>query len=178
MKPCARIWRIWCREEESVQCPIQARENAELLLAYCTRKLDPDTTALLERHVAACPDCQAFAETQRLVWSALDAWEAMPVSVDFDRRLYRRIQEREQSAWWRRPLAGGVWFSWRPALSLAAASVALVAVLLLQNPPAPPPQDRAEAVDIEQVERSLEDVEMLGELYFPTHAEAAASRSL
>ena len=38
-----------------------------------------------------CPACREFAAAQRVMWSALDTWEAAPVSQDFDRRLYQRI---------------------------------------------------------------------------------------
>ena len=50
--------------------------------------------AILERHIAICPACREFAAGQRAVWQALDTWEAAPVSPDFDRRLYRRIEAR------------------------------------------------------------------------------------
>ena len=74
-----------------MKCPIEIHENAELLLAYCARKLDPETQTILERHLAVCPACRDFKAGQEAVWQALDSWEAVPVSADFDRRLYRRI---------------------------------------------------------------------------------------
>ena len=77
-----------------MKCPMETRENAQLLLDYCTRKLEPESAAALERHIAVCGACRKFASGQRAVWQALDAWEAAPVSADFDSRLYRRIETR------------------------------------------------------------------------------------
>ena len=74
-----------------MNCPIENRESAEILLAYCARKLDAGSSAILEEHIKICPACREFAEGQQSVWKALDAWEAAPVSPDFDRRLYARI---------------------------------------------------------------------------------------
>jgi anti-sigma factor RsiW len=145
-------------------CPIQEKGNAEVLLAYCARALDPGTQAVLERHIEACPECRRFAAEQRMVWEALDSWKAEPVSADFDRRLYARIEEESSSRWWQRIVPAGMHLSWRPALSVAAACVTLVAVFLLRAPDMPgvrPQPAKVETVDVEQAERTLEDMEML-----------------
>jgi hypothetical protein len=55
--------------------PFETRENAQLLLDYCTRKLEPESVAALERHIAICGACREFASASA-VWQALDAWEA------------------------------------------------------------------------------------------------------
>ena len=74
-------------------CPVRDN-NAEIFLDYCTRRLDWDAAETLERHMAVCPECNQMAESQKLVWAALDSWEAAPISADFDDRLHTRI-ERE-----------------------------------------------------------------------------------
>ena len=144
-------------------CPIQNRENAEILLEYCARKLPAAAAAAFERHMEQCARCREFATGQKLAWEALDVWEAMPVPPDFDRRLYARIESRGQSgvlSWMKQAF-------WRPAAPVAAACVTLVAVFLLRPPgfeeprPAPP---RIEMVEVEQVERALDDMEMLRRL--------------
>src|SRR5438093_183674 len=104
-----------------MKCPIENPENAGLLLAYWARKLDPETAGVLERHMETCPACQALHDDQKAVWEALDAWEAPPVSEDFDRRLYGRIEAAAQSSWWERVAR---WFRpvrIGPGLPLAAA---------------------------------------------------------
>src|SRR5947207_5768174 len=163
MKRCARVWRIWREGEVVMKCPIETRENAELLLEYCARKLDPATTAVLERHIGICPACREFAAGQRALWDALDTWDATPVPVDFDRRLYSRI-EREVG-WWDllvrpfRPLRV------RRGLPVAAACLAVIAGVLLERPsaiPRPDPESalassaQLETVQPEQVEQALD----------------------
>ena len=152
-----------------MHCPIQNGENAEVLLDYCARKLSPTAAAELEGHMEACPDCRSFSLAQRHVWSALDVWESQPVSQDFDRRLYARIDQFENRSWWQRWT--GDCFAWRPALSLGAAACGALAVaLVVHNPVSQPvvePQfqgTKIETVEPEQVERALEDLEMLKQL--------------
>ncbi|MGA2271855.1 MAG: zf-HC2 domain-containing protein [Bryobacteraceae bacterium] len=160
-----------------MKCPIETRENAELLLAYCTRELDAESTAILERHMEICPACREFSSGQRAIWEALDAWEAAPVTLDFDRRLYRRI-DREVS-WWQllmRPLRPALV---RQGLSIAAAACLVVmAGVLLQHPASAPPaaQPRSaqvEAFEPDQVEPALDAMHMLGEFSYRVRGDAA-----
>ncbi len=150
-----------------MRCPVQDKENAEVLLAYCARTLEPDTLSALERHMASCPECSAFAEQQQALWSALDSWQPEPVSSDFDNRLYRRIAQLDARPLWRR-LAPADWqVAWRPALSLATIGITLLAVFMLRAPRLHDSQayaPRTEMVDVEQVELTLEDMEMLRQL--------------
>ena len=106
--------------------------------------------------------------SQQAVWDALDQWEADPVSVDFDRRLYAKIEQRGTGVWAR--LTGWTWgVNFRPAFTLGAACATVVFALLLRGPmmnvsenadPAP----RIEAAEIEQAEQALEDMDMLNKL--------------
>jgi anti-sigma factor RsiW len=147
-------------------CPLDDGENAQQLLDYCTRKLDRPTAEILEKHMAICPACREFAAQQRAVWEALDGWEAEPVSADFDRRLYRRIEE--QVSWWQRltrplrPLAS----HWNVAASAAGVFVVLAAGLLLNQRPAAvverPNNDTAQ-VDVQQVEHALDAMDLLSD---------------
>ena len=159
------------RTERPIECPLTSGpEHADLLLDYCNRRLAPELAETFERHLAACPACQAFAESQSAVWGALDAFEAMPISDDFDKKLFARI-EREQQAGlltrlWIRLTADGL-PSWRPALPVAAALV--VAVGLWVRPTTGPtsndtPSVKVEAADAEQIEKALEDMEMLNQI--------------
>ncbi len=140
-----------------MQCPIQTAGDADILLDYCNRKLSIEATAALERHIENCDACASFASAQRLVWSALDTWEAIPPSEDFDRKLYQRIEQHEQSGWWKR-------FRWKPAMPFAAAGVTAVAAMFLYAPVTLHETSRVETIEPEQVERTLEDLEMLKQL--------------
>ena len=150
-----------------MKCPIESQEHAELLLAYCSRSLDAQRSAALEEHMRGCPSCREFAGGQKAVWEALDTWEAAPVSPDFDRRLYQRI-EREVS-WWdllMRPFRPVLL---RQGLPIAAtACLVLVGGLLLQHPSGNPqstvPESaKVEAMPPEQVEHALDEMEMVRE---------------
>jgi anti-sigma factor RsiW len=160
-----------------MHCPMEHR-NSELLVAYTAGELDQEAARALERHLEACPACHALAARQAAVWKALESWEAPPVSSDFDRRFYRRV--REEVRWWER-----LWRPFRPmpvfqALPLAAAAcMLLIASLILQRPgtvsPAPA---RGETVRVDQVERTLDDLELLRQFDVASHVEGAHSDTM
>jgi anti-sigma factor RsiW len=144
-----------------MHCPDQ-NENREWLVAYAAGRLDPESARRLEAHLAECQICRAAAADQAAVWQALDLWEAPPVSPDFDRRLYRRVREGGRLGWWER-LAQPFHLPLRQAVPLAAAACLLLVASLIVERPArllPPPPRRA-PVRVEQVERTLDDLEML-----------------
>ena len=82
-----------------MNCPIKSKENTEWLLDYTAAKLDRERAGVVARHVESCPDCKLFVEEQRTVWNALGQWEPEPVGSDFDRRLYRMIDQKERGSW-------------------------------------------------------------------------------
>jgi anti-sigma factor RsiW len=147
---------------------------------YGSRPLDPETRERLERHMAECEGCREFVSKQRALWAALDAWAPKPVSHDFDTRLYARIAAEQHVPWWKRWAIPRGSFSWRPALSLVAACLTIVAGLLLQPPSVPEVRNRGrmETVDVEQVERVLEDMDMLRQLTLTSYPEAEAPKPL
>ena len=147
-----------------MNCPIP-RHDPERLVAYAASALNPEAARALEQHLADCSDCRSMAADQTAVWKALDAWEAPPVSPDFDRRLYRRIDQEGRFSWWER-LAGSFHsMPLRHALPLtAAAGLLLVAGLLLQHPGyIAPIALRGEIVRANQVELTLDDLDLLGQ---------------
>jgi anti-sigma factor RsiW len=144
-----------------MQCPIENTQQTDILLDYCANKLSPESAAEFERHMQSCSSCAAFSSAQRHVWTALDTWEAAPVSEDFNRRLYARIEQDQKQPSWQR------WLAWRPAMSLAAAVAAVVMFVLFNTDAANQRvvQETSRAdVDAEQVELVLEDLEMLKQL--------------
>jgi anti-sigma factor RsiW len=143
------------------------KNNPDWIVAYSAGTLDAPTQAALELHLLECPECRELAGSQKAVWAALDHWPPAPISADFDEKLYARIAQQEQESWWRR-LSHWDW-SWRPAVPVAAACAALIAAFLLK-PPAPIPVNQAHAthapqkIQIEQVERALDDMDMLKQI--------------
>jgi anti-sigma factor RsiW len=88
-----------------MRCPLDSGESAELIVGYGARTLEPDTTAAFQRHIESCAECSKLVAAQEAVWAALDEWHALPVSANFDQRLFQRIEEAEsRGAWWKRVL--------------------------------------------------------------------------
>ena len=149
-----------------MNCPTKRNEDAEILLDYCARTLPLEQRAEFELHLKQCADCSRLVEAQKEVWGAMEAWSAPQVSADFDARLYARIAQ-EQSApawqlWLRRIFQPPVPISmWKSAVPLAAACAVLAAGLALRMPDAVDTGHQTVKVDIEQVEQTLEDLDIL-----------------
>lgn len=150
-----------------------------MLVAYTAGELDLATARALEAHLAGCPACRSLAAEQAAVWTALDAWEAPPISPDFDRRLYRRIEQEARFPWWARLARPFRLMPLRQALPLTAtAGLLLMAGLLLRHPATAPVPTRAESVRAEQVERTLDDLELLRQFTPAGSAESGHSDAL
>jgi anti-sigma factor RsiW len=159
---------------------MECGENADLLLEYVAGRLNGEATARLERHLEVCPGCREVTGGRRAVWEALDAWEPVPVSPDFDRRLYRRIEL--EVSWWDRMIR-----PFRPALIrrglpiAAAAGLVLVAGLMVvdRSITVKPVPEKAsvqmESLRPDQAESALEDMQMLQEINGLAPPDAAAS---
>jgi len=149
-------------------CPLQT-DNADLLLDYCARALDQERKAQLEAHMEGCADCREMASAQAQVWSAMDLYDAEPISADFDRQLFDRIDRTEHSTAWQRLTRQVRDFfqlqpAWKPVLSVAAASAVVALFILVREEsrqPAPQPTATFDVRDVEEAERALEDIEML-----------------
>lgn len=142
-----------------MRCPLEFDRSAELIVGYGARTLDPETTAAFERHMDSCAACCDLAAAQRAVWAALDdadaEWPALRVSAEFDRRLFRRIEKAESRRWW-----------WRAMIPATACLALAAAFLLRQSDPARAPQrpQPQPALQIEQVEHALDDMDLLNQL--------------
>jgi len=162
-----------------MNCPVESRES-EVLLAYCAGKMDPARSVELEEHIEACVACREFAQGQQAVWKALDAWEPAPVSADFNRRLYARIEQ--DVSWWDLILRPFRPLNVRHGLPVAAAAgVIIMAGLLLDRPvamsPGAAPQSAViESVAPDQADQTLSEMEMMRELNRMVHTESADSK--
>jgi len=141
-----------------MRCPLEFDTGAELIVGYGARTRDPDTAAEFEEHIHSCHACCRVAAAQKAVWEALDdaEWRDLPVSPDFDQRLFQRIQAKEQRRWWLQ----------RAFIPLAAC-LALVTLILMRQPDssrAPHAQPAPPALQIEQVEHALDDMDLLNQL--------------
>lgn len=159
-----------------MNCPIRSGQGAELFVAYGARTLPLDARASLESHMQECADCRRVGEEQMSVWSALEVWDPLTTSPGFDQqrfdqKLYARIAADEQRPWYRRAFDFNLNWSLRPAMPVAAACTAVVAAFLLRAPfmdhkpsAAAVSTSASQSVDLEQVERALDDIDMLKQL--------------
>ncbi|MBI2687066.1 MAG: hypothetical protein HYX27_12185 [Acidobacteria bacterium] len=165
-------------------CPLQT-DNADVLLDYCARVLDTERKAMLETHMEHCEDCRTMARAQMEVWAAMDSYDAEPISADFDRKLYARIEEQDRVPFWERYWAPVREYlqgqpAWKPVLSLAAASAALALVFIIRNDVPAPTVDRTHIIDVrevEQAERLLEDIEMLRQFEAAVPADSSGANA-
>jgi anti-sigma factor RsiW len=163
-----------------MRCPIETQDGPEQLLAYSSGRLEAAAKAGLEGHIRDCGACRDFTSSQRAVWDALDQWKAAPISPDFDRRLYQRIDR--EVGWWDflmrpfRPLL------FRQGLPVAAAAGLLIfAGILLERPIGTPPgsvhdSSQVEPVSPDQAEPALQEMEIMREFSRLVHQESAEPR--
>jgi len=149
--------------KDDMKCPLETRENMEILVEYSSRALNGDDTESLETHLKNCAACTEFMRGQRAVWEALDGWEAAPVSEDFDRRLFERI-EREVSWWQRMRSRMGLILVYRALPITAVAALLMVGVWLDRPSPSKAPAQpvaQVEALQPDQVVQGLDEMEVL-----------------
>jgi len=175
MKRCVRGWRTW-RKEILMNCPLETREGAEILVDFCGGDLNPAAAASLERHLEMCDACRRFLQEQQAVLEALDSWTAGPVSQDFDQRLYERIGQRPSwrgtLAEWLRPLT-----VYHGVPAAAAACLLITAGVMIERPaqiPAKP--ETVVNVQAEQVEAALDTMDTLSEFNRKARLEGSESK--
>lgn len=140
-----------------MNCP----SDPGLLLDYATGRLNAARAATLANHVRYCPACADTVLGYAAVSSSLDGWEVPPVSMDFNRRLWARIDASDGAPWYSR-LAGIFRLgSGRLLLPLAAAALVIVSGFVLNHPYVshPAAAARVSADEVDQTERTLDEAE-------------------
>jgi hypothetical protein len=144
-------------------CPLQT-EQTDLLLDYSVGRLDARGMAVLAQHMETCRDCASFANEQKAVWDALDLWEPAPVSMDFNRSLWQRIDAAAAAPWYT-SLAESLRFAnWKPVIPLTAAVLLIAAGFFLDHPGARNPAAGISVREADQVEQTLDDIQLLNQL--------------
>ena len=153
---------------DSFRCPLQEGEQAASFLAWLDGSVRGEEKAALERHALECESCRAVIEGHKAVWSALDSWEPETVSPDFNRRLYAAVDAEQARPWWRRAVSAVVPMPFRPAVPVAATCLLMIGMFLFRAPEPVHLENKQaavfERVDVEQVDRSLDDLNLLLEL--------------
>jgi len=164
-----------------MKCPMENREGEELLLNYVSRALEAQEAAAFDQHMLTCAACREFAHGQKAVWEALDLFEPAPISADFDRRLYQRI---DKLSWWDRFVDAlrSPMVAHRGLPIAAAAAVLVVAGVIWERPPAPhaapqsPLSAEVQTLQPDQVQHALDDMEMLREFNHLMRTEPSESK--
>jgi hypothetical protein len=155
-------------------CPLNSEDTFDVLLDYSAGKLNRAQAARLEQHRLLCADCSAFLAGQTELWQSLDVWEPEPVSMDFNRRLWQRIETEAAPSWGRRLADFFARGAWKPVLPLTAAAVMVIGGFMMDHQASVPAiqsahnsVDVAAAVsetDAELVEKTLDDLQLLSQL--------------
>src|SRR5580698_9728642 len=116
-----------------MNCPLKRVETTDLLLEYSARRLDAAKAAAVGRHAEACAECSAFLSGQTAVWDALDEWAPPPVSMDFNRRLWQRIDAAAELPWYRGLFSAFGAANWKPVFTMAVAVLVIAGGFLLDH---------------------------------------------
>lgn len=170
------------------ECGWTELERTELLLGASSGSVAEHAAA----HLKECEGCSsAFAE-QVALWGKMDAWTLPEVSSDFNRGLYAKVDASQQERWydrWARDLKA---FFAQPSLALASAALVVVAGFMLDHAavdgtrvsrPSEVGAIHAPAVqlspsDAEQMEKTLDDMEMLRQFDLTSEEKETTSKSM
>jgi anti-sigma factor RsiW len=150
-----------------MNCPSKTQDS--ILLDYMSGRLEPGRAALLQAHMLNCPECAGFGREQDAVWNALELWTPEPVSTNFNRTLWRKIDSLGEKPWYRRLADSLSTANWKPAFPLAAAAMLIAAGFVFDHQ-----SDSVAgkvisgpgvtAIEAEQVEQTLDDLQLLHQL--------------
>jgi anti-sigma factor RsiW len=112
-----------------MNCPSKTRNGRLRLIEFATGRARAMERMELQFHADSCPACRSLIAEQRQVFAALDGWDAVSPSRDFNRTLYARFELEANRSWLRRLLQVFEPPTWigRPSYPLAIA--ALLAVI-------------------------------------------------
>jgi len=161
------------------ECPLLSEETKAMLLDFAAGRLHRTRAERIARHAAHCEACVDFIAGQATVWSALDEWELAPVSSSFNRRFWSRMAESDRAPWYVR-LADSLRFGgWKPAIPVAVAVLLIAAGFLMDHRNVVPATQRGSGtgvsvIEVDQMERSLDDLQLLKQ-FDTTVTDATAS---
>lgn len=171
------------------KCELKEQERADILLAA---GLGADSlTDFAASHLLECGSCAEAFAGQSALWNRLDAWTVPEVSSSFNRELYAKIDAAATEPWYDRVAAQmKAWFA-QPALALAAAALVLVGgftidhsgirsrfVSSAQMSTVHAPSVQVSTSEADQVEKTLDDIEMLRQFDLAVEEKESASKSM
>lgn len=166
----------------TTNCPAE-----DMLLDYAAGRLSGTQAAVFEKHADTCLHCSALRRAQTAVWQSLDEWKPAPVSTGFNRELWRRIDADARASSWTHELAAVLEFRFWTRLAPLAVAVALIVTGFVfdhasrqthtfqTNSPAAIVVTASEA---DQLDRALDDIQLLGEVDAAAAAPAPPASSV
>ncbi len=132
-----------------------------LWIPYLDRKLSLQESAVVDAHVAECPECAARRAGLLAVARELDSWEVPGPSPRFDARLRQKIAADSAP----RGLTGWLWFP-SPSFPVSIAVLLFLAALLIWSGgtrQALPPPQLVDDVRMDELLHVMEEVELLND---------------
>jgi anti-sigma factor RsiW len=163
-------------------CPTE-----DMVPDYIAGRLNRTQVSLFEAHAEHCARCAALCTSQAAVWQSLDEWKPAPVSAGFNRELWRRIDADARQSSWTRELAAALQFSfWKRLAPLGVAMAVIVTAFVFDHPGKQAgtlqPQSGASIVitasEADQLDRALDDIQLLNEVDAATAAPAQPASSV
>jgi anti-sigma factor RsiW len=149
-------------------CPTE-----DILLDYVAGSLAAAQVAEFERHAKDCSRCDALVASQAAVWRSLDEWKPEPVSAGFNRELWRRIDADASAPSWTAQLR-----FWKQLAPLVAVLALVVTGFVMdhqsRSPVTTPAAVAVSASEADQLERTLDDLQLLEAVDTATPAKPAA----
>jgi hypothetical protein len=132
------------------------------------------------RMLESSQELREVQKQQQAVWSAMELWESVEPSMNFDRQIRERVEELSA----RRSWFGGWFPAPRPGLAMALTALFVVAAGVVRQQPRLGPatvagvlETAADEVYFEEFSRALDDLEMLAELDIAPQLESGQDQS-
>ncbi len=164
------------------QCGLKEQERAEILLAAGAGLDHLGETAAA--HLRQCESCSETFAQQSALWNHLDSWTVPEVSSSFNRQLYAKIDASMAEPWLDRVARQIAWFFAQPSLAIGVAALVIVAGFTLDHsrsnlqPRNNSASHRVSTSEAEQVEKTLDDLEMLRQFDLNAEEKQATSKSM
>lgn len=142
-------------------CQFQ-KERAAELLEYCGPRTQEKTADLVESHLLLCTECRAWIKEQQSVTALLSEWTVADVGSEFEAAVWAKVNDLPPESLWER------WKQWllfvNPVhVRMAAATLTLLIAVIISGAwwHVAKPVSHGEKVDIEKVEQTVDDMDLL-----------------
>ena len=171
------------------KCGLKEQARAEILLSAGSGV--DGLSEFAASHLLECESCAEAFAGQSALWNRLDVWTVPEVSSGFNRELYARIDAAAAEPWYDRVASQIKSLFTQPVLALATAALVIVGgftidhagVNLHRSGSAEMSTIHAPSVQVstseaDQVEKTLDDIEMLRQFDLTVEEKETTSKSM